>query len=261
MTHKAPDNSCPQNAGDPSRKVTVIGLAGGIGSGKTLVAHQLAQMGCVVIDVDHLAKQMRDLPQTCQAIRLAMGDQFFNKDGQINDKSLAKHVFGSATDNNSDSPLARLNAIVHPLVISRCRELIEQHRRQNDCPAIVLDAPLLFEARLDSCCDAVIFVQADPAIRSQRVQEERGWSEKQWQLREKAQILLDRKEDMSDYIVENNSSKTDLRCHIQRLFPRILGKISDVQCKAWPSKARSQRLDGRPRQFGEQMPGRSGPKE
>ena len=239
MTPKAPEKSCSQNAGDPSRKVTVIGLAGGIGSGKTLVANQLAQMGSVVIDVDRLAKELRDLPQTLEDIRTALGDQFFTEHGQIDDKSLAEHVFGSDTDNNPDSPLARLNAIVHPLVVSRCRELIEQHRRQNDCPAIVLDAPLLFEARLDSCCDAVIFVQADASIRSRRVCSDRGWTKKQWQLREKAQILLDKKRDMSDYIVQNNSSKTDLRCHIQRLLPRILDKTGGVQRKARPSEALS----------------------
>ncbi|NIA06109.1 MAG: dephospho-CoA kinase [Actinobacteria bacterium] len=254
MTHNSQSKTCKKNPSQTSRpqgSIPVIGLAGGIGSGKTLVAEQLAQMGCVVIDVDRLAKQLRDLPQTLKAIRLALGDQFFSKDGQIDDKSLAEHVFGSSTGNNSDSPLARLNSIVHPLVVRRCRELIEQHRCQKDCPAIVLDAPLLFEARLDSCCDAVIFVQADPAVRSLRVRTNRGWSEKQWQLREKAQILLDKKRDMSDYIVENNSSKIDLRCHIQRLFPRILGKTSGVQRKAWSSEALCERSDGRPRQFGD----------
>ena len=254
MSYNSQNKICNKNFSRPRRpegSIPVIGLAGGIGSGKTLVAHQLAQMGCVVIDVDRLAKQLRDLPKTLEAIRLAMGDQFFTKDDQIDDKSLADHVFGSSTGNSSNSPLARLNAIVHPLVVRRCRELIEQHRCQNDSLAIVLDAPLLFEARLDSCCDAVIFVQTDPSIRSHRVCTDRGWSENQWQLREKTQILLDKKRDMSDYIIENNSSKTDLRCHIQRLFPRILGKTSGVQRKACSSEALSERSDGRPQQFGD----------
>ena len=235
----------------PQGLIPVIGLAGGIGSGKTLVARQLAQMGCVVIDVDHLAKQLRDLPVNLQAIRESLGNQVFTKDGRIDDNSLAELIFRSASDDNSDSPLARLNAIVHPLVVHRCRELIEQYRCQKDFPAVVLDAPLLFEAHLDTCCDAVIFVQADPATRSRRVQAERGWNKKHWQQREKAQILLDKKAEMSDYILENNSSKTDLRCHIQRLFPRILGKTSGVQRKAWPSKALTEHSDAGSRQFGE----------
>ena len=230
-----------RRAGRTQGSIPVIGLAGGIGSGKSFLASQLAQMGCAVIDVDRLAKELRDLPQTRQALGCSLGDQILTKDGQIDEKALAELVFGSVEQERSGSALARLNAIVHPLVSDKCRELIEQHRRQEGPLAVVLDAPLLFEAHLDRCCNVIIFIQSEPAVRSRRVRAERGWTEKQWSQREKAQILLDKKRDMSDYIVENNSSKTDLRCHIQRLFPRLLGKTGSVQRKAWPSEAFSER--------------------
>ena len=231
MNREGQSRNCNKKAtciGQGEGLTPVIGLAGGVGSGKSLVGQELAVMGCAVIDVDCLAKQVRNEPKVLEEIRSALGGEFFDENGRIDDNCLAELVFGSDTVVAGASALARLNGIVHPLVISRCRELIEDYRGQKALPAIVLDAPLLFETELGSCCDAVIFVQAQAGIRRQRVAKERGWSEKQWQQREKSQILLDKKADMSDYIVENNSSKTDLRCHIQELFPRILGKIDDV---------------------------------
>ena len=244
MNREDQSKNCKKNAtciGQGEGLTPVIGLAGGIGSGKSLVGQELAAMGCAVIDGDRLAKQVRNEPEVLEEIRGALGGEFFDEDGAIDDKCLAEHVFGGTGE---ASALARLNGIVHPLVINRCREMIEEYRVEKACPAIVLDAALLFETELGSWCDAVIFVAAKAEIRSQRVAQKRGWSEKQWQDREKSQILLDKKANMSDYIVENNSSKTDLRCHIQELFPRILGKIDDVQRKARVSEGVSEASDG-----------------
>ena len=183
MNQNSREKICQKFSSGPSQSrqtVPVIGLAGGIGSGKTLAADELARLGCAVIDVDRLAKELRDMPDTRQALGRSLGDQIFSEDGQINDKALAELVFGSAGQARSGSALARLNAIVHPLVEDKCRELIEQYRRQETLAAVVLDAPLLFEAGLDRYCDVIIFIQSDPAVRSRRVQEQRGWNEKQW---------------------------------------------------------------------------------
>ena len=243
MSQNSRKKICKKGSSGPGQvrqTVPVIGLAGGIGSGKTLAASELAQMGCAVIDVDRLAKELRDLPQTRQALGRSLGDQIFAEDGQIDDKALAELVFRSSGQARNDSDLARLNAVVHPLVADKCRELIKQYRRQEALAAVVLDAPLLFEASLDRYCDVIIFIRSDSAVRSGRVQNQRGWNEKQWSQREKAQIILDKKRDMSDYIVDNNSSKIDLRCHIQKLFPRILGTTASVKRKTWPSEALSE---------------------
>ncbi len=233
--NKACKHGCPK--GQPaSEPMPVIGLVGGIGSGKTLVADELGQMGCTVIDVDRLAKQLRDLPQTRQALRQELGDAIFTRDGHIDEKALAELVF-TPSQPEKDSPLARLNAVVHPLVVAKCRQLIEQYRQQGGPKALILDAPLLFEAGLGDHCDAVIFVATDSHTRSRRVQAQRGWTEDNWAQREKKQISLDKKLEMSDYMVDNSSSKIDLRRHLQRLFPRILGKTSTIQRSIRPSEA------------------------
>ena len=237
------DKSYKNSSAEPT--MPVIGLAGGIGSGKTLVASQLGQMGAAVIDVDPLAKQLRDLPQTRQALRQSLGEGIFTPDGQIDEKALSELVF-APTEQQKDTPLARLNAIVHPLVVAKCRELIEQHRRSGGPKAIILDAPLLFEAGLESCCDAVIFIVSEPQIRSQRVQTQRGWTQSDWARREKNQIPLEKKLALADYIVDNNSSKTDLRCHLQRLLFRILGKTRSIHHSVEPCEFPTKHKDGTP---------------
>ncbi len=224
--NKACKNSSAK-AAPPQPIMPIIGLAGGIGSGKSLVAGELGQMGCAVIDVDRLAKQLRDLPQTRQALRQGLGGAIFTEDGQIDEKALSELVF-TPTEQQKDTPLARLNAIVHPLVVAKCRRLIDQYRRQGGPKALILDAPLLFEAGLGHCCDAVIFVASQPHIRCRRVQDQRSWTEIDWARREKNQIPLDKWLEMSDHVIYNNASKADLRCHLQRLFSRILGETSSI---------------------------------
>lgn len=243
-------NNKPSRQGCPkpnpaSGTMPVIGLVGGIGSGKTLVADQFSQMGCAVINVDRLAKQLRDLPQTHQALRQEFGNAIFTQDGHIDEKALAELVF-THPQPEKNSPLARLNAIVHPLVVAKCRQIIEQYRQQGGPKALILDAPLLFEAGLEDCCEAVIFVASDPHTRSRRVQDERGWTEEIWAQREKKQISLDKKLEMSDHVVDNNSSKTDLRCHLQRLFFRILDKTRGIERSVEPCEFPTKLKDGSP---------------
>ncbi len=223
----------------------VIGLSGGIGSGKTLVAHEFAKMGSAVIDLDSLAKELRDLPETRRKLREKLGDDIFTQDGQIDEKALSELVF-TPTEQQKDTPLARLNAIVHPLVVAKCGQLIDQYRRSGGPKAVILDAPLLFEAGLHHCCDAVIFVASLPHTRCQRVQDQRSWTESNWARREKTQIPLDKRLEMSDHIVDNNASKTDLRCHLQRLFSRILGETSSIQRSVQPCGPPTKHKDGKP---------------
>ena len=226
--HSKNDKTSSTKADTARAFVPVIGLAGGIGSGKSLVASELGKLGCAVIDVDRLAKQMRDLPATRQVLRERLGEDIFTKDGQIDEKALAELVFGSEAREGDKRAMQELNAIIHPLVKAKCREMIDDYRQAGKVPAVVLDAPLLFEAGLQNCCETVIFIACDPDKRSQRVQTQRGWDETAWLQREKTQILLDKKLQMSDYTVENNSSKTDLRCHIRSLLSQILGKTRSI---------------------------------
>ena len=86
---------------------------------------------------------------------------------------------------------------------------MDEYREDDAVRFIVLDSPLLVEARLDRICDAVVFVEASDAVRLQRVRETRGWSEAEWIQREKTQNALDKKRSRADHVVVNNSSDLD----------------------------------------------------
>ena len=135
------DKTATDLSGRADRAVPVIGLAGGIGSGKSLVAKELAQMDCAVIDADKLAKQQRDLPQTRQALQKAFGEAIFREDGQIDEKALAELIFVPEGQAGSGSALGRLNQIVHPLVVDKCEELIGHYQGEKGLKAVILDAP------------------------------------------------------------------------------------------------------------------------
>ena len=234
-----PEGNHPEPSGPAGRPVPVIGLAGGIGSGKSLVAGELAGLGCAVIDADKLAKYLRDLPQTREILRAKMGDGIFGVYGGIDEKALSELVFGPDA---SEDALATLNSVVHPLVVDKCLELIGQYCREGQVRAVVLDAPLLLETGLESCCDVLIFVQAEPGA--------------QWVAREKNQISLDNKQELSDCVVENNSSKINLHRQVQRLFPRISGYTSSKQQSrllSRPPAGHSETVLDRPDKDGEKV--------
>ena len=92
--------------------------------------------------------------------------------------------------------------------------------------AYVIDAPLLIEAGLEELCDALIFVDASNEIRSSRVKETRGWSPKELERREAAQIPLDMKRLSADYIVSNEGSRAEAESQIQAILKNILGQFA-----------------------------------
>ena len=110
---------------------------------------------------------------------------------------------------------------MHPLIHESRRALIEKCRADGDVRAVVVDAPLLFEAGVDSECDAVVFVQTPKRIRARRVQESRGWDESELDRREKAQLGLELKRDRADHIVTNGGSLDDLPPQVTRILEEI----------------------------------------
>lgn len=194
----------------------VIGLAGGIGSGKTLVARQLAQLGCAVIDSDLLARQMLDEPACRAQIVRRWGDRVVGADGAIDRKALAAIVFAD------DAQLRSLEAIIHPAVHRERARLREEYACNDSILAIVEDCPLLFEKGLDAECDVTIFVASSRATRLRRVAASRGWSERDLVAREKMQWELDIKAQRADYVVSNDADEADCLRQVSRILSQIL---------------------------------------
>lgn len=200
---------------NPDKIKPVIGLAGGIGAGKSLVADEFARLGCEVIDGDAIGHELLSLPEVCQMLRHQWGDGIFNPDGSVNRQALGRIVF------DDRDALDRLNGILHPLIRRRIEERIAMADRNAAVPAIVLDAAVLFEAKWDDLCTHLVFVQAPGDSRAARVVQ-RGWDRRTWASRENSQISLDKKAARCQYSIDNSSSEFYLREQVHQLFRQLV---------------------------------------
>ncbi len=197
---KASAEDAREPASQPARPLA-IGIAGGIGSGKSGLARALADLDCVVIDSDALAKDVLEEPDVKDQLRAWWGDAIIDEQGRVDRSRVASIVF------EDDAQRKRLEALIHPRVKNARARIIAEHP---DARAIVIDAPLLFEAGVDEECDAVLFVDVPRDIRLERVRDTRGWDEGELARREAGQWPVDRKRDASDLVIDNTGSKEDL---------------------------------------------------
>jgi len=200
----------------------IIGLCGGIAAGKSVVADLLSARGAGVIDSDALSHAELLEPDVIQQLRAWWGSAAFGPDGRVDRSAVASIVFADPRQNE------RLKALIYPRIAARRRRQIAEMQRDPAVGLIVLNSPLLFEAGLDAECDAVVFVDADRAIRLERAARTRGWSADELDRREKAQIPLDNKRARADYIVSNNSGIEEFCRTIEELYPRLLAGRSEA---------------------------------
>lgn len=179
------------------RGVPVIGLAGGIGAGKSAVARVTAELGCAVSDSDALAREALEREDVRTQLVSWWGEGVIGTDGKVDRGAVARIVFGD------DEQRLRLEGLVHPLVRVSRGEAIAR-ARDAGARAFVIDAPLLFEAGLDAECDVVVFVDAPRELRLARVREHRGWDEAELDRREAAQLAVEEKRRRADVVVLND---------------------------------------------------------
>jgi dephospho-CoA kinase len=194
----------------------VIGVAGGIGSGKSTVAAILGQLGAGVISSDQLNHAELDSPEVLAQIRDWWGDRFIDATGRVDRDALRELVQGD------DAARRRLESLTHPRIAARRQRMMAEFLADDRVRAIVWDSPLLFEAGLADRCDYIIFVDADPAQRLARVRRDRGWTEEDLERFEKLQKPLDFKRQRADYIVDNNSDIDVVHREVESVFSRIL---------------------------------------
>ncbi len=194
----------------------IIGILGGIGSGKSSVARALEDLGCAVIDADQLAHKLLDAPVIQQKILTIFGSSVQSNDQSIDRAALGALVFSDAT------ALEQLNQIIHPPVLAQTESLITQYQRIPEVKAIALDMPLLVEVGWDKRCDHIIFVDSSPEHRRQRIQKKASFSEQQWEKRENSQISLDSKQQLADTTVSNNSDFSALVKQVSKFFTKVV---------------------------------------
>jgi dephospho-CoA kinase len=142
-------------------KTVVIGLMGGMYSGKSTVASEFGRLGCAVIDGDEIAHELLGENSIKNEIVTEFGKGILGRQSEIDRQKLAVIVFGDG------EKLQILCEILHPRVTERTKGLIAEYRGQG-VPAVVLDMPLLVEAGLEKLCDMLVFVDCERPLRLER---------------------------------------------------------------------------------------------
>lgn len=198
----------------------VVGLIGGVGSGKSTVAAELVALGCAVIDADRIGHDLLADPAVQEQFRRLWGPKVFSPAGEIDRQAVGKIVF------DDPAALASLNQIMHPRIRQRIIDLIDQFQGREGVPAIVLDAALLLETDWHELCSVLVYVSAPDQARQERVAQARGWDGRRWRQRENSQKALDIKAARADYIVDNSSSVSCLCEQVRSVFQRIISQAN-----------------------------------
>lgn len=184
--------------------MTVIGLTGQSGSGKTMVSDVFRNEGYKVINADTVARQVMEKGEKCLAETAeAFGENILLSDGSLNRKTLAEIVFSDM------GKLQRLNSITYPHINKRIEDMLDAYEKSGG-DKVLLDAPTLFEAGEQGLCTAIVSVVADENIRLERIISRDGISREAALKRFKSQHTTEFFILNSDHIIENNGSEREL---------------------------------------------------
>jgi dephospho-CoA kinase len=196
----------------------LVGLTGGIASGKSTVSAMLAERGAEVIDADHIARQvvMPGLPAWCK-IRDHFGPGVLHPDGQIDRQALADIVFADK------SKLALLNEITHPAIFARIADRLESHHGQD--VVVVLDAALLIEAGLAEGVDVVIVVHSPREIQVERLAA-KGVGQTDARNRIASQLEPEKRLARADIVIDNSGSLEDLGRQVDKIWEELQARLA-----------------------------------
>ena len=192
----------------------VIGILGGVASGKSLVARKLAELGAGVLDADRCGHEVLRMPLVEAAARKRWGDEIFASDGHIERSRLAEIVFSDAPTGPAERKY--LEKLTHPDIRKLLNRQAEEMSRGGITVA-VLDAPLLLESGWDSLCSMLLFVDAPRRLRLARAKR-RGWNEEDFVAREGVQESLDSKLRRADAVIDNSGSPEHTQAQIEHFW-------------------------------------------
>lgn len=195
----------------------IIGIVGGIASGKSVVSACFKARGAFVLDADRAGHEVLRLREIRDQVRNIWGDSVFQTDGQVDRRKLGQIVFALQ---GGETELAKLEAITHPLIKKRLSEQIEQLRQEEKHPVAILDAPVLFKAGWDGFCDLILFVESSDENRLNRATQ-RGWTRSEFEQREASQVSLELKRSRSNYVVVNNDSLESVDHQVDQIWSEL----------------------------------------
>ncbi|GGR25045.1 dephospho-CoA kinase [Agromyces mediolanus] len=199
----------------------LIGLTGGIASGKSTVARRLYEHGAVHLDADQLARKVVE-PGTpaLAAIAETFGPEVLRADGSLDRERLGGIVFGD------DAARAKLNAIVHPAVRELSGRLIAKAEAENPDAVVVYDVPLLVEANVDHPFDLVVVTDAPKRTQVKRLVEQRGLDPLQAEARVDAQIDREARLKVADVVIDTDGSLGHTMSQADALWSRVTSELA-----------------------------------
>jgi dephospho-CoA kinase len=192
----------------------LIGLLGGIGSGKSQVAAGFAKNRGYLIVADRLGHEALEQPDIVTSIAQRWGDRAFNEQRKVDRKKLGKIVFASPVERTN------LEYLVFPWIEKRIREEIKLADANKEVNFIVLDAAIMLEAGWNQLCDKLIYIHAPRKLRLERLAQNRGWTAEDVEKRESAQMPLSDKAMRADVAIDNSGSLAETHQQVEALIRR-----------------------------------------
>lgn len=197
----------------------LVGLTGGIGSGKSEVSRLLAARGAVIVDADLIAREVVEPGSPGLAAVVAeFGPEVLTADGALDRDKVAAVVFADP------DARARLNGIIHPLVGARTMERIAAAGEADPHAVVVNDVPLLLEAGLQDRYDAVVVVATQPATQISRLVQQRGMAEADAAARIAAQAPVADKVAVADYVIQNDGDRDELAREVEQVWDDLAAR-------------------------------------
>ena len=196
----------------------IVGIVGGIASGKTAVSARFEEFGACVLDADRVGHQVLDLVSVRDQIRNIWGDSVFHVDGKVDRKKLGKIVFDPI---GGETELSKLENITHPLIKQILENQVRELKHSKEFPVAVLDAPVMFKAGWNQFCDFIIFIDSCREERLKR-STQRGWSQTEFERREASQVSIELKQSKADWIIRNEGSMDGLRQQAYNIWNQLL---------------------------------------
>ncbi len=194
----------------------VIGLTGGIASGKSTVSKYLRELGAAIIDADLIAKEtVEGNTPALQEIAACFGEGVLTSEGQLDRKKLAELIFDSPDERQ------KLNRIIHPRVISRVKELIALYKKQGNVPLIVVDAPLLLECGMQDMVDEVWLVAVPEDVQVERLTKRENLSAEAAQKRIDSQMKLEDKIKQAHRIIDNSQELAGTLAQVDEYWAEV----------------------------------------
>ncbi len=206
----------------------MIGLTGGIASGKSTVTARLSSLGAFVADADKVSREIMSDPKVLSRIREEFGGSVFAEDGGLLRTELALRVF------SSEARTQLLNSITHPAIAERLLEMASEAEKSGEYPLVFVDAALLIESGFYKYCDSVWLVTADTSLRIRRIMDRDGLSYDEAKARIERQMPDEDKLRYADTVIENDSGIPELIEKTDAAFRREIEARDRAQYEGSP---------------------------